>query len=215
MRLAFIVLILGVLVFDPGVATAPPSSYLNSYQTSSKRWLIPSGYSYGTAFSPSSFISYIKSRKEYHEISNFTGLASDNIYIYTGTLNLDQPIASQITSAAPILLIVEGDINLNTSSNTFGNPAQSLALVTDHTLNIDPSMTELNGLFIANFVNFGNSASELKIVGNVISSNPANPLVRTRADSSRPSVFIVVRANMYLDLLPYFSIATYEWRQLR
>jgi len=82
-------------------------------------------------------------------------------------------------------------------------------------LNIDPSMTELNGLFIANFVNFGNSASELKIVGNVISSNPANPLVRTRADSSRPSVFIVVRANMYLDLLPYFSIATYEWRQLR
>ena len=201
---------------DPGVVVVPAPSAELRYQVSTKMWLNSGSYAYNTTLTPSSFISYVRSRKENRTITGFSGLAADNIYVYNGNLTVDELTAGQITNAAPILLIVTGgDITLNTTSNVFGVSGNSVALVTDGTLNIAPSMTELNGIFIANQVNFGTSATPLKIVGNVISETAAVPQTRDRTDGTRPSVFIVVRADMYLDLLPYFSTASYEWKQLQ
>ena len=115
-------------------------------------WLNSGNYTYGTTFTPSSFISYVRSRKEHRTITGFSGLTADNIYVYNGNLTIDELTAGQITNAAPILLIVTGgDITLNTASNVFGVSGNSVALVTDGTLNIASAMTELNGIRIGDF----------------------------------------------------------------
>ena len=174
-----------------------------------------------SSFTPSSFIAYIRSRKEYHTIADFSGLTGPNIYLYNGALTISQTIEDALTNAAstgPVILVVTGgDVTIDTIDDIFGNSAspQPIAILTDATLNISPTMTELNGLFIATQVNFGTSAVPLKIVGNVVSKNPSDPATRDRVDDTRPSVFIVGQADMYLDLLPYLSTASYEWKQLQ
>ena len=203
---------------DPGIVIiSNPSA---SEKPSEKDWINSGNYSYTAPFTPATFLSYIKSRKKYRTITDlngFNGLTS-GIYIYNGTLTIDNTIAASLTNAVPILLVVTGgDVTIDTLSSVFGNPSpQSVAVLTDGILNIAPNMSELNGLFIADQIDFGNAANNpLKIVGNVISQNIAYPATRSRVDLTKPSVFIVVRPDMYLNLLPYFSTSTYEWKQLQ
>ena len=203
---------------DPGVVIIPdPSAAGQTFNPSNKDWLNSNNYTYAAPFTPATFLAYIKSRKEYRTVTDLGGLTSGT-YLYDGPpLTIDNTKESQVTSAAPVVLAFTGDVTINSGDNIFGNSAapQSVVILSGGTINIAPNMQELYGLFIANQINFGSSATPLKIVGNVISQNPANPTTRTRADLTRPSVFIVVRPGMYLNLLPYFSTATYEWKQLQ
>ena len=207
---------------DPGVVIVPviPADVGGS-GPSSREWINSQDYTAGTPFTPASFIFYVRSRKEYHTITDFTGLTGPNIYLYNGPLTIESDYEDALTNAAstgPVLLAVTGgDVTIDTIDDIFGDPSSPfpVAILTDGTLDIAPTMTELNGIFIATQVNFGTSAVPLKIVGNIVSQNPADPGTRDRIDDTRPSVFIVARADMYLDLLPYFSTASYEWKQLQ
>ena len=203
---------------EPGVIVVPADP--PSGQPSIKDW-IAGDYNAGTPFTPATFLSYVRSRKEYHTVTNFNSLESGNIYLYQGSLTLNDSRETSLTNAAPLVLIVTGeDVTVTIDDATdpiFGNSASpdSIAIVTDGSLNIGPSMKELNGLFVAKQVNFGSSNQELKIVGNIISTIEAEPSRRSRADKSKPSIFIVFKPEMYLNLLPYFSTAAYEWRLLQ
>ncbi|OGK47547.1 hypothetical protein A2963_00745, partial [Candidatus Roizmanbacteria bacterium RIFCSPLOWO2_01_FULL_40_13] len=200
---------------DPGVVVIPNPPATD--QASSKEWINSSNYTYKTPFTPETFLSYIKSRKEYRTITNLSNLSS-GIYQYNNNLTINNTSEYQITGASPVSLFVAGgDVTINTTDNVFGNSAspESVVIFTTGTINIAPNMQELNGLFIANQVNFGTSNTPLKIVGNIISFGPVDSTTRDRADLSRPSVFIVVKPGMYLDLLPIFSTASYEWKQLQ
>ncbi len=206
-------------VNDPGVVIipAPPGSD----QASVKEWINSNNYSYTAPFTPSTFMSYIKSRKEYRTITSISGLSSGvGIYLYNsgGTLTIDNTAENNLRAVAPVLLVVSGgDVTLNSSDNIFGDNAapQGVGILTDGNLNIAANMTSLNGLFIADQVNFGSSTNPLKITGNIISQNPADTDTRSRVDTTRPSIFVVARPSLYLNLLPYFSTATYEWKQLQ
>ena len=209
---------------EPGVVIVPkveqPPNFGAATKASSKDWLNSENYSAWKPFTPTTYLSYVRSRKKYHSITNLNSLESENIYLYNnGDLTLDHLKENNLTAKAPLLLIVTGgNVTIDdTIDFTFGDSASpaSVAIVTDGSLNIGPNMKELNGLFVANQVDFGSSATELKIVGNIISTKEADPTSRNRADNSKPSVFIVFKPNMYLNLLPYFSTAAYEWRLLR
>ena len=209
---------------DPGVVIVQdlPPDFGAATQASSKNWLNADYYESVKPFTPATFLSYVRSRKEYHTVTDFNSLQSGNIYLYRGDLTLNSSRETSLTNNAPLVLIVTGeDVTVTIDDPTdpiFGNSASpaSVAILTDGNLNIGPNMKELYGLFVGNKVNFGSSATELKIVGNVISTIEADPTSRNRADDiSKPSVFIVFKPEMYLNLLPYFSTAAYEWRQLQ
>ena len=81
-------------------------------------------------------------------------------------------------------------------------------------------MTEVNAILIADSVDFASDVetpNPLKIKGNVVSTNPTDTWLKRNnpIDKSRPSVFIVFDASMYMDLLPYLSINKYDWQELQ
>ena len=168
------------------------------------------------------FVDYIKSRKQYVTITDTNGngiiesgeLISNKINMITGNFTVDSP---SIQSKSPFLLVVIGDVTITGNINP---PAKSMAIITTGAIKINSTVTELNGIFIANSVDFasdiipGNTtANTLKITGNLISLTNTDTNKRKRDDIQKPSLYIIVKPEMYLDLLPMISIRHYEWRE--
>lgn len=161
---------------------------------------------------PALFYSYIKARKEYKKINSLNEITADGIYYYQGTNPLTINSTPTEFNSFKIVLISPGTVNINSDLN--GASLKSIAIIAD-TINFSSSTSQENGIFIANTITTGNNnILGLKINGNLIAQSV---FTRERgwADLNRPSVFIVFKPNIYIDLLPYLSTANYEWRQLQ
>ena len=161
---------------------------------------------------PALFYSYIKARKEYKKINSLNEITADGIYYYQGTNPLTINSTPTEFNSFKIVLISPGTVNINSDLN--GANLKSIAIIAD-TINFSSSTSQENGIFIANTITTGNNnILGLKINGNLIAQSV---FTRERgwADLNRPSVFIVFKPNLYIDLLPYLSTANYEWRQLQ
>ena len=195
---------------DPGDVAAQTIDTGKS-DVSSKNWSTQ-GISFTPQFSVSSFISYVKARKTYTDITTQglkKGITADNsIYYIEG----NQTISDNGTiNQNKIVVIVNGDLTITDSK--FNPSPKSVAILVTGKLILDPAVTELDGIFIVQgLIDTGTAARGLKVVGNLISQNS---LVnkRSQSNNNKPSVFIVVDPKYYLDLLPYLSIRTYDWSQ--
>jgi hypothetical protein len=159
---------------------------------------------------PALFYSYVKARKEYKKITNLGEITADGIYYYQGANPLSIDSIPTEFNSFKIVLISSGTININTDLN--GVNLKSIAIIAD-TINFSSSTNQENGIFIAETITTGNNnLLGLKINGNLIAQSV---FTRERgwADLSRPSVFIVFKPSLYVDLLPYLSTASYDWRQ--
>ena len=82
-----------------------------------------------------------------------------------------------------------------------------LAIVAD-TIKIDPNVTEINAILIANTIDLGRSTKPLKINGNIMNTGLAqiDTSSRSRIDNVRqPSLFIIFNPNQYMGVLKYLS----------
>jgi hypothetical protein len=84
-------------------------------------------------------------------------------------------------------------------------------------INFAAAVTQAKGIFIADNIDTGSTANQgLKIIGNLIAQSSLTNN-RQWTNLNRPALFIVQDPskynNFYLDLLPYLSTASYEWRQ--
>ncbi len=104
-------------------------------------------------------------------------------------------------SSVPLTLVVTGTLTIESSSSTAQNHVNQInALVMAQNVVIKPVATT--------------DSTGLKIKGNlIVQDNLDNS--RVRDDSRRPVLFIVQDPGMYMDLLPYFSTAEYEWREIK
>ncbi len=214
---------------DPGEVIAETinvGSYITnagdtvSNDVSSKNWK-KAGMSFSPSTKVSSFIEYLKARKNYQKIEEsqlplISQITSDNaIYHILG----DRTISDNGISARDnVVLVFDGDLTITTPRFNVLNAGggRSIAILVKGNLTINSSVTELNGLFIVQgTINAPNSQlGGLKINGNLITQTSLLN-GRTQSDNDRPSVLMVFDPNYYLDLLPYLSINTYDWRQLR
>ncbi len=181
----------------------------NAY--SDRNWYA-SSYTGSFRMDPSAFLSYVKSRKEYKTISDLspTSIDKDGIYVWNGTIPLDLNSVPPQFNSFKVVLIVSGAVNINVSDFS---PGKSLALLANQ-INFSNTTTKATGIFIANTIITGNPANQgLKIIGNLIAQSITND--RSWSDTSRPGLFIVFDPVQYIDLLPYLSIANYEWKQIQ
>lgn len=139
----------------------------------------------------------------------------------------------------PYVLVVEGDLTINrdinykkdtltTEMSCLTNAAYDpvpLTLVVTGTLTINSSsatdpVNQINAVVMAQNVIINPTARDggddkgLKIKGNLIVQDQFEN-TRYRENSKRPAIFIVQDPGMYISLLPYFSTAEYEWKQLK
>ena len=204
-------------VVDPGIVSSSDVVNLDPARISTSGWKI-SSYSRSNNLSPSVFIDYIKSRKEYATITSLNTLDQTKVNLYSGSLTITNP--SDFNNKK-VVLIIDGSLTIDVPN--FQPANSSLAILAKGSINITAKVKEMNGVFIGNAVDFasdiapGNTTpNPLKIKGNIIASASNNSEAkRNRTDDVlKPSIFIVVDANSYLDLLPYLSISTYEWTEM-
>jgi len=198
---------------DPGILLAtntynPGPSY-NPIPDSTKGWHISS---YGNISQPmlDNFYQYIISRKIAKEINNLNEINADGIYIIkSNDLNLSNP---NFNFVLIIRNLNNTDLaNANITVNSFNSSNKSIMILAKK-ITFSSSVTTAAGIFIAQTVEY-QSTNGLKVLGNLISKTAVT--LQSRSDNTRPSLFIVFKPQMYLDLLPYLSVSKYDWRRLQ
>jgi len=198
---------------DPGILLAtgnynPGPSY-NPIPDSTKGWHIGS---YGNISQPmlDNFYQYIISRKSAKEINNLNEINADGVYIIKSDgLNLSNPNFNFVLIIRNSNNTDLGDANI--TLNNFNSSNKSIMILAKK-ITFSSSVTTASGIFIAQTIEY-QSTNGLKVLGNLISKTAVT--LQSRSDNTRPSLFIVFKPKMYLDLLPYLSVSKYDWRRLQ
>jgi len=189
----------------------------------------------GNSFTPAAFLSYVKSKKTTVAVATLGDLpttGTGGTYSITSTA----PITISGTAAfrSYITIIVNGNLTLSSadigrdgvvfvvSGNVTVNGVESLfnsankrpfAVISTGTITFADALTEANGLFVGNAVNFGSGEIPLKIVGNVSSVTASTP-ARDRG-TNQASLFIVFDPRHYTSILDKISSVTSSWTTLQ
>ena len=209
---------------DPGIVIYGAASNIGSgVEYSGKGW--NTRYSANIDYSPREYIDYVKARKEYISINNPGAVTAGKVNLLTASLNLSgssgETTANNMLSNAPLVLLVQGDVIIQNFPATRFNPSvRSFMIIADGTITFGSSMSEVNGIFFANKVNFSDvqTTNPLLIQGNIVSQQDVPPVEtrrRARLDFTRPSIFIVFNPSMYIDLLQDVAVSDYQWHQLQ
>ena len=169
----------------------------------------PESYS----LTPSSFLSYTKARKEYKVITDLGEITGSGIYVYSGDLAVSSNVIP-FNQPYDIVLIVSGTVTVSAAPDNTFTPTGTAAIIAS-TINFDSTITEAQGVFIGRTVSTGtNTTQGLKIIGNLIAQTTLSNN-REWPTTTRPSVFIKFDQVKYINLLPYLSTASYQWRQIQ
>ncbi len=201
-------------------------------EISKKGWVRrDSSYVLNTLLTPSSFIEYVKARKDYKTITSLSAdqIESNRIHIYEPetTVNIsDNVIPDLIPSGSGVVIIIDGDliIDMTTEQGQIFNPDQkAITFVVTGILQIAAATTEMNAVFVTNEVDFaydyvGAAPTPLKITGNISVMNTPSELCnehRTRTDRSKPvCLFQLDFKNQFVPLIDLVSTRTYDWTEL-
>jgi hypothetical protein len=195
-----------------GSALSSESLVLGSGQVSRKSWNNGT-YNPVVNLSASRYVDYVRSRKEYQSITDLNNLSIEKVNVWSGDLTIDSGNIN-IFNDKKVILVVTGTLTFNTATY---NPTNGSTAFVAKTINMYKDTTfvsEARGIFLADTINLGTSTEPLKVTGNM--SSTANAIAtgtRRRDDGRKPSLFVVFDPQVYMELLPYFSTVTYEWRE--
>ena len=193
------------------------ASSLAANQDAASGWQAP-GYTPSIIFTKDRLLSYVNSKKEHTNISqisvNWSEVTQSGIYYLNGGTPPEYTITTAPAVDFPFVLIADGPVTIKPSGTDF-TPKASMAIIAP-TITIDPAVTSINAILIANTIDTGTSNNKLKITGNLIAqSSFVNNRTNAASSNRAPSVYISFDPAVYIDLLPYLSIDKYEWNQLQ
>jgi hypothetical protein len=233
---------IGDTVIQPGVLTAPDVGNISTNVSSSGYKI--NKYTKKKTLDPRKFLDYALARKDTIYLNTMTDVPVPNkINIYkspggTGTYVIDgknvDNFRTGITSGltGPTVVIIDGNLNIQRNinfktqtgytANLIGyTPTPLTLLVTGTTTvtSVSPNeVNQINAILMSNNVTINAMAIPdnygLKIKGNLVVAGTFTNN-RVRSDSRQPVMFIVLDPVMYTSLLPYFSTAQYEWKQIQ
>lgn len=212
----------GVVSAEGGITTSPISP---------QNWKKANYARMMAAMPPATFLAYAKTRKEYETTTNITTdpLVADKINIYSGNLTINDSNKNDVLNPTKTILIVEGDVTLNVN-NKFNPSKKPVAILVTGALNINSQVQEMNGVYVANSVDFASDIAagsttnnELKIQGNIVSFTDSTSSLQKRdrvggsGNNSRrkPAVFIIFDPEPLIKMINLLSVYIYDWRQLR
>jgi hypothetical protein len=192
---------------DPGA-----NAYIAGVKTYSSNNWYTSGYTTTNDIDYSKYIEYIHARKDFKIISTLPlSFPTDGIYSVSADVTLDQ----SLFDGKHVVLVIEGNKTASFTTN-FKPPNNGVVAVLASKIDIDPTVTSIDAILIGQTVVTGDSQNPLKITGNLIDEEAGGMSIgRSRSNGSYPSLFVVFDPKMYLDVLPYLSTSTYDWRQIQ
>jgi hypothetical protein len=218
---------------EAGGIVAESSSAEFGTEISKKGWIRrDENYAMNSLMTPSSFIEYVKARKDYKVVTALTAdqLETNRIHLFdpeTTALVSSDAIPDMIPAGSGMVIIVDGDMTIDMSAlanQAFNQSKKAITFIVTGRLQISAATTELNGLFITNEVDFaydyvGAASTPLKVVGNMSAMNSPLELCnehRARTDSRlKPTcLFQFDYPNQFPPLIDMISTKTYDWTQL-
>ncbi len=208
---------------NAGLVTTTGSITTGAGNLSTPNWRTTS-YTQNTTYNPTTYADYVVARKTYTTIvdANSNGvidsgeLTQNATNYIVGNYTID---SNSVQSKAPVVIIVRGDLIINSTSNEFNPPDKAMVFIVTGTLKIHSHHDQINGIFIASAVDLAydvpSSTTPLKVVGNLISHSTINLMKRVRTDGTRPSLFIVQDYKHYLNTLSMMGISKYTQTELR
>lgn len=180
----------------------------SSMNYSQNNWYM-SGYAQSDDMSYTKYIDYMKARKDVITITNpdLSEITTDGIYSIAVPITLN---AAQFDGKKVVLVVQGATATFNAN---FIPVAGSVAVLAKDVV-IDSTVTEIDAIIVGQTVTTGVSTSGLKIKGNLIDEE-ALQMDRTQADARKPSLFVVFDMQTYLNVLPYLSTSTYDWKQIQ
>lgn len=167
-----------------------------------------SGYLHNDDVSVSKYIDYVEARRQVKKITSLTDLTTDGIFISSTPLVIGASDLALFSGKNVVLIAKNTSITITDNINL---PGSSLAFVGSSIL-IDPSVTEINAVIIADSVQTGISSVPLKIKGNLSVKNAVG-VYRVNSDARKPSLFVVYDPTIFVRLIEYLSTNTYDWKQ--
>jgi hypothetical protein len=165
------------------------------------------------SLTPSSFLSYVKARKDFKTITDLGEITGSGIYVFNGNVAISSNV-TPFNQSYKVVLISTGTVTISAAPDNTFTPTGMAAIVASE-IDFDSNITEAHGIFVADTIQTGTNATQgLKIVGNLIAQTSLSNN-REWPTTSRPSLFIKFDQTKYIDLLPYFSTASYQWRQIQ
>lgn len=201
--------------YDPGILLVTsfynPGPPYNPIPDSVKNWRLDS-YGNVNQLMIDNFYQYVISRKSAKEIADLSEINNNGNYIIKSdslTLSAQPPNYNFVLIVRNAANNDLGDVSINI--NNFNSSNKSILILAKN-ISFSSSVTIASGIFIGQQIAY-QSTNGLKILGNLISKSAVT--IQSRSDNTRPSLFIVFKPQMYLDLLSYLSISKYDWRQLQ
>jgi hypothetical protein len=166
------------------------------------------------------FLSVIKGQKATKTITDLNQIERNKVNIINSPYTITGALPDR---GGPYILLVNGALTLNIGAgSTVNTTGDSIALISTSTINIHSTIGQINTILVADSFNLAydlaagtNSATPLKINGNLVSANPVDTLRRDRPDFDKPSLFVVFKPKMYLDVLPLLSVTQTGGRQIQ
>lgn len=198
---------------------------------SDREWLTQdSGYATNNLINPSTFIEYARARKDVNDIDEVTAATVQtniiNIYDSGNVVITDNTIPDSLPAGEPAIIVVDGNltIDMTTQAGIFNASNNAIAFLVTGTLSISSETTEMNGIFVANSIDFAYDVTPytentLKVNGNITAMGS---LLQTCADKRQrqdnlfqPSCFFTFDfANQFLPMMHLLSVRTYDWTEL-
>jgi len=197
----------GTIVQNSPIVIGPSSTAYsaNNWYTSS--------YSHTDDITYQKYIDYIKARKDSTALTSVPVSAAS--FPTNGIYTISQDVTLDPTwfDGKNIVLVLQG--TRATFTSNFVPTGGSVAILASD-ISIDPAVTQINAILIAKNVSTGDNSlgNGLKIKGNLISES-ALQLDRKQTDDRKPSLLVIFDVQTYINVLPYLSTSTYDWRQIQ
>jgi hypothetical protein len=203
-----------------GVLTAEGTINLSQGVSNFPRWSYGnSNYNFLGEFTPDTFIQYMKARKNTVTITDPEDVQTNKVNYISGGQVVYEIDNNGMQGKAPFLLLIDnGDLTFDLS-NKFNPTNGAMAIIVDGTINIKSTMSEMNGIFIANRFDFAYdiaqgsyTSQELLVNGNIIALNDVDCLAkRRRTLATKPTCFFTFDfVNQYVPLWSLFSTRTFS-----
>lgn len=208
---------------NAGLVTSTGSITNGAGNLSVPNWKTPL-YTRSTTYTPTTYADYLVARKTYTTfVDNNSNGVIDSNELTTNAINYvvgNYAIESNsVQSNAPIVIVVRGNLTINTTGTEFNPPDKAMTFIVTGTLNIHSHIETMNGIFIATNVDtaydVSSSTTPLKFVGNLISQNSINLMKRVRTNGAQPSLFIVQDYKQYTRIMDKLGISKYTQTELR
>lgn len=134
---------------------------------------------------------------------------NDKIYVAsTSGLTINTASFNAGLSDSFVVINKGGTVVINANYNSSGGAK----LIIADEIDIAAGVTQIDAILVAERINFGGGATQLIINGNIATNEISG--IRDLANNAVPAIKVIVKPQMYLDLLPQLSVIKVNWKKV-